>query len=60
MGVIYVNGGFKKSVQPVKGGGASGGISEDTLKDYATKTQLEEVKNSIDTHEVTDENLIIE
>lgn len=62
MGVIYVNGGFRKSSQPVKviKGDTSGEINEEVLKDYATKAQLEEVKNNIDTHEVTNENLIIQ
>lgn len=64
MGVIYINGGFRKSIHTVKvingSSTSSGEINEEVLKDYATKAQLEEVKNNIDTHEVTNENLIIQ
>ena len=62
MGVIYLQDGFRKATIPIKvikGQISSGEIDESVLENYATKDQLEEVKNNIDTHAVTEESLII-
>lgn len=59
MGVIYINDGFRKAKQPIKGSTSSTDIDTSILDNYATKAQLEEVKNDIDTHEVDQESLII-
>lgn len=60
MGIIYLEGQFKKATQPVKmTGNFYGGPS--ILEDYVTKEDLQlELEEKIDEHTVSDEVLIIE
>ena len=72
MGTIWVEGQFKNSAKPVKvvGGNIGGsGIDPDTLKNYATKAELqksvEDLTASIEgiegiDHNVEEETLIIQ
>lgn len=65
MGTIWVEGQFKNSAKPVKVVGGSG-IDPDTLKNYATKAELqkavEDLTASIEKidHNVEEETLIIQ
>lgn len=61
MGVIWVEGQFKKSTKPVKTveGSVGGGIVN--LEDYVTKEELQiELEKKVDDPQVTDETLILE
>ena len=69
MGTIYIDGQFKGSAKPVKvvGGSVGGsGVDPDTLKNYATKAELqkavEDLTASIEgiDHDVVEETLIIQ
>ena len=65
MGTIWIEGQFKNTVNPVKIIGGSG-IDQDTLKNYATKAELqkavEDLTASIEgiDHNVEEETLIIQ
>lgn len=62
MGVIYVEGQFKKATSPVKtvkGSVSSGGIDEDVLNNYVTKEELQLQLEELDKHTVEGETLII-
>lgn len=69
MGTIYIDGQFKSSAKPVKVVGGSvgrSGVDPDTLKNYATKAELqkavEDLTASIEgiDHDVVEETLIIQ
>ncbi len=62
MGIIYLEGQFKKATQPVKmTGNFYGGVDPSILEDYVTKEDLQlELEEKIDEHTVSDEVLIIE
>lgn len=66
MGTIWVEGQFKNSAKPVKVVGGGSGIDLDTLKNYATKAELqkavEDLTASIEgiDHNVEEETLIIQ
>lgn len=63
MGIIYLEGQFKKATQPVKmtGNFYGGGVDPSILEDYVTKEDLQlELEEKIDEHTVSDEVLIIE
>lgn len=69
MGTIYIDGQFKSSAKPVKvvSGSIGGpGVDPDTLKNYATKAELqkavEDLTASIEgiDHDVVEETLIIQ
>ena len=65
MGTIWIEGQFKNSAKPVKVVGGSG-INSDSLKNYATKAELqkaiEDLTASIEgiDHNVEEETLIIQ
>ena len=65
MGTIWIEGQFKNSAKPVKVIGGSG-INSDSLKNYATKAELqkavEDLTASIEgiDHNVEEETLIIQ
>lgn len=60
MGIIYLEGQFKKATQPVKmTGNFYGGVDPSILEDYVTKEDLQ-LEEKIDEHTVSDEVLIIE
>ena len=60
MGVIWVEGQFKKSTKPVKTvKGSVGGVVN--LENYVTKEELQiELEKKVDDPQVTDETLILE
>lgn len=62
MGIIYLEGQFKKATQPVKmTGNFYVGVDPSILEDYVTKEDLQlELEEKIDEHTVSDEVLIIE
>lgn len=67
MGTIWIEGQFKRSAVPVKivGGNLEGSnISQEALKNYVTKSELEDTTSEIianlDDHSVTDETLTID
>lgn len=69
MGIIYLEGRFKKATQPVKITGENiigSGIDPDTLKNYATKAELQEAIEDLTAsiegidHNVEGETLIIQ
>lgn len=69
MGTIWVEGQFKNSAKPVKvvGGNVGGsGIDPDTLKNYATKAELQKAVEDLTAliegidHNVEEETLIIQ
>lgn len=69
MGTIYIDGQFKSSAKPVKvvsGSVGGSGVDSDTLKNYATKAELqkavEDLTASIEgiDHDVVEETLIIQ
>ena len=65
MGTIWIEGQFKNSAKPVKVVGGSG-INSDSLKNYATKAELqkavEDLTASIEgiDHNVEEETLIVQ
>lgn len=66
MGTIYIDGQFKSSAKPVKVVSGSVGVDPDTLKNYATKEELqkavEDLTASIEEidHDVVEETLILQ
>lgn len=65
MGTIWIEGQFKNTVNPVKIIGGSG-IDQDTLKNYATKAELQKIVEDLTAsiegidHNVEEETLIIQ
>lgn len=67
MGTIYIDGQFKSSVKPVKVvSGSVGGVDPDTLKNYATKEELQKAAEDLTASiegidpDVVEETLIIQ
>lgn len=68
MGTIYIDGQFKSSAKPVKVVGSVGGsgVDPDTLKNYATKAELQKAVEDLTAfiegidHDVVEETLIIQ
>ena len=65
MGTIWIEGQFKNSAKPVKVVGGSG-INSDSLKNYATKAELQKAVKDLTAsiegidHNVEEETLIIQ
>lgn len=69
MGTIYIDGQFKSSAKPVKvvsGSVGGSGVDSDTLKNYATKAELQKAAEDLTAsiegidHDVVEETLIIQ